>query len=293
VKLQIGGPIFAHCFIERLNTHFLRGRLVRNKTLGVIGFGSIGGAVAKLAARQGLKVLFYDPAANVARPAALSGSISRVGSLEELMLSCDFVAGCSGRHPFQNNWPVKHKPGIKLFSASGGDHEFGPIINDLKTKPHFEVDTSTWTISSTSGPSGPLEIAYLGYPYNFVSRTLEAVPTQIVQLETGGLLAALIQACNHLQVSEVNREHGWQRVAPIAQRFVYETWLKTMKEQGINLTELFGYDDELLTAARELDWLAKNSDPLALEHNERTRTIEALMKRLVGQRCAIKSAGER
>lgn len=294
VKLQVGGPIFAHCFLERLNTDFLRGRSLNGDLFGVIGLGSIGGAVAKLAARQGLKVIFYDPAADVARVASSNGAISRANSLEELMMSCDYVAGCSGRHPFQSNWPINYKPGIKLFSASGGDHEFGPIINDLKTKPRFEVEADTGTISSASGPSGPLQIAYLGYPYNFVARAPEAVPTQIVQLETAGLLAALVQARIQLQMSDANPElnHGWQRVTPDAQRFVFKNWLQTMNEQGINLTELFGYDDELLNAAQQPDWLAKNSDPRGDEHDERTRTIEELMKRFIGQCCSIQSAGE-
>src|SRR6185295_15102737 len=123
-------------------------------------------------------------------------------SLEELMITSDYVAGCSGRNPFEGRWPLNHRPGIKLFSISTGDQEFGPIINYLKTRPDFAVDPITCTITSEHGPSGPIQIAYLGYPYTFVSRAPEAVPTQIVQLESGGLLAALIQAHIYLQTCE-------------------------------------------------------------------------------------------
>jgi hypothetical protein len=265
IKLQIGGPIFSQCLLEKLNTDFLGGKSVRGETLGVIGLGSIGGALAKLAARQGFRVLFYDP---LGGPSS-STTFERVESLEELMISCDYVVGCSGRQPFENKWPMKHRPGVKLLSASGGDHEFGPIINDLKAKPHFEVDPDTWTISVKNGPSGSLQIAYLGYPYNFVSRAPEAVPTQIVQLETAGLLMALVQACSYLRLEEGGPQynHGLYRVAPDAQRFVFEKWLQAMGEQGVKLTEVFGYDEELLKLAQQDEWLAQHSHPPADGHD--------------------------
>lgn len=295
VKLQIGGSLFSQCFMEKLTTEFLRGKSIQGEQLGVIGLGSIGKAVAKLAARQGLKVLFYDPARDLGVPPSLRNTVNRTNSLEELMVNCDYVAGCSGRIPFTNKWPLNHKPEIKLFSASGGDQEFGPIIDDLKTKPGFEVNPNTWTISSRYGPSGPLQIAYLGYPYNFVSRSPEAVPTPIVQLETGGLLASLVQARLCLQVCETNPEanRGLHRVAPKAQRFVYDTWLRTMNKQGINLVEAFGYDAELLSAAQHDGWFTQNTDPTTGADPETVKTTEEMMTRFVGQRCAVRGQSER
>lgn len=295
VKLRIGGSIFSQCFIEKLNTEFLRSKSIRGESLGVIGLGSIGRAVAKLAARQGFKVLFYDPAPDVLVPESLAGMISRTNTLEELMLACDYVVGCSGRNPFRNKWPMNHRPDIKLLSASGGDQEFGPIINDLKAKPDFLVEPVSWTITSKHGPSGPVQIAYLGYPYNFVSRAPEAVPTQIVQLETGGLLAALVQARLFLQMCETSPvdNRGLHRVAPRAQRLVYESWLKTMKEQGIDLVEVFGYDAGLLSAAEHDEWFSKNTDSSASANYETTRSVEELMTRMVSERRAAKGQSER
>ena len=284
VKLHIGGPIFSHCFIEKLNTEFLCGRSIKEKQLGIIGMGSIGRAVAKLALRQGIKVLFYDPAPDVSIPASLH--IARTRSLEELMVTSDYVAGCSGRNPFKDRWPLNHRPGIKLFSVSAGDQEFSPIINDLKAKPDFAVDPKTWTITSEQAPSGPIEIMYLGYPYTFVSRTPEAVPTQIVQLETGGLLAALVQAHIYLQTCETcpPQNKVLRRISPKAQCFVYDTWLRTMKEQGINLMETFGYDAELLSAAHNDDWLSQHTEPEEDEHDEIDRTVEKRMAEFVRRR---------
>jgi hypothetical protein len=292
VKLHIGGPIFAHCFIDKLNTEYLRGGSFQGKQLGIIGMGSIGRALSKLAVRQGIRVLFYDPASDPDIP--LHGSVTRTLSLEELMITSDYVAGCSGRNPFKGRWPLNHRPGIKLFSVSTGDQEFGPIIDDLKTKPDFTVDPVTWTITSEHGPSGALEIAYLGYPYTFVARAPEAVPTQIVQLETGGLLASLVQADIYLQTCETSPGHnkGLHRISPEAQRFVYETWLRTMKEQGISLLDTFGYDAELLSAAQEDDWLSRNTEPHEGEQDEIDRTVENRMAEFVRRDYVLKTRGE-
>jgi len=268
VKLHIGGPIFSQCFVHKLNTKFVGGGVVKGKRLGIIGLGSIGAGVASLTVRQGNEVLFFDPNPKLHIPQSLQSRVRRVDSLEELMVSCDYVFGCSGRDPFKDKWPLDHTPGIKLLSVSGGDQEFGPIIRALRNKPGFEVATDTWNITSEQGPSGALRIGYLGYPYTFVSRALEAVPSWIVQLETGGLLAALVQARLHLDLCETGEEQnrGVHRVSPEAQRFIYELWLREMKERNIDIVEQFGYDPATLNAAQHDRWIIENSEPHPGEH---------------------------
>src|SRR5215203_4143542 len=49
IKLQIGGPLFSQCFLHKLTTDFLKSDGRHDATLGVIGLGSIGHALAKLA----------------------------------------------------------------------------------------------------------------------------------------------------------------------------------------------------------------------------------------------------
>jgi len=284
VKLEIGGPLFSQCLIDRLANE-LHDR--KQKQLGIIGLGSIGGAAANLAVREGRRVLYYDPRECLEIAPALRSHVSPVESLEELMVRCDYVIGCSGRNPFQNNWPLQHRPGIKLVSASGGDQEFGPIINDLTTKPDFNVAPDTWDISSEHGPCGPIQIAYLGYPYNFVSRARTAVPTHIVQLETGGLLAALIQARIYLEFCEagLGRNSGIHRVSPAAQKFVYEEWLKAMRDSRIDLCEIFGHHPATLRAAQHEVWLAKNSEPRPSTRSVPLRILEHEMDQVVCRQC--------
>ncbi len=263
VKLQIGGPMFSRCVIDNLRTRFLSGNLVRGEELGIIGFGSIGRGMAQLAVRQGHKVMFYDPTPDLQIPQHLQGKITRLDTLEQLLVSCDYVLGCSGRNPFKDKWPMDHRPGIKLFSGSSGDEEFGPIIRDLREKGGFQVAHDTWDMTSAEGPSGPILIAYHGYPYNFISRDGEAVPTNIVQLETGGLLAGLIQARSHLALHENGDEEntGINRLAPEAQRFVYEAWLKAMGDQGIDVRQRYLYEPAMLSAARHERWFVENTEP--------------------------------
>ena len=289
VKLEIGGPIFSQCLIDRLTTGLRERRVFQREQLGVIGLGSIGHAMANLAAREGKQVLFYDPRNDLQICPMLRRHITRVESLEELMMRCDCVIGCSGRNPFRNNWPLNHKPGIRLLSGSGGDQEFGPIINYLKSRPDFHVDEETWDVTSQLGPCGPIHISYLGYPYNFVSRAPEAVPTRIVQLETGGLLAAVIQSYMYLKLSEkgLARNSGIHRVSPGAQRFVYEEWLRAMSALKLDLVKLFGYDRAMLSAAQHQAWFAKNSGPHPGSQDLPVRTLEEEMNQLFCLECNL------
>jgi len=262
VKLQIGGPLFSQCLLARLQSRTLGGKELTGENVGIIGLGSIGRAMCHLAARQHNRVFFYDPETDLQVPSYLK-RVTRVDSLEELLTRCNYVFGCSGRRPFKDQWPLKYRPRIKLFSASGGDQEFGPIINSLKTMRGLHVTSFAWDMHSNYGPSGPISIAYLGYPYNFVSRDIEAVPTRVVQAETGGLLAGLIQARIHLRLCEEGRavNRGIHRVSPDAQRFLYETWLTTMKRRGIDLQQVYGFDRETLEATSDRCWFIQNSEP--------------------------------
>ncbi|HEV2835284.1 MAG TPA: NAD(P)-dependent oxidoreductase [Pyrinomonadaceae bacterium] len=285
VKLQIGGPLFSHCLLLKLQTRCLGGAALTGKKLGIIGLGSIGSATAHLAVRQHNDVIFFDPDPCVQVPSYLEGRIERVASLEELMLRCEYVFGCSGRNPFKQCWPLRYRPGIKLFSASGGDQEFGPIIRDLKQNADFKLAPRSWDISSDNGPSGPISIAYNGYPYNFVSRDIEAVPTGVVQIETGGLLIGLIQARVHLQLCEQARAGncGIHRISPEAQRVVYETWLTAMKGRRIDLEEVYACDPSMLAAARNQWWFGEKSEPHPSVYEPHRETEEA-MARLVDER---------
>jgi hypothetical protein len=293
VKLQIGGPIFSRCFIDRLHTEFLHGQTLQGERLGVIGMGSIGRAVANLAVKQGNELLYYDPNTDLHLPSPVRDIVTRVDSVADLMVQCNYVLGCSGRNPFKDKWPLRHRPGIKLLSTSSGDQEFGPIIRDLKQKPDFKIASNTWDIISDHGPAGPIHIAYLGYPYTFVSRGIEAAPTQIVQFDTGGLLIALVQARIFMEHCKTSHEQnsGIHRVSPKAQRFVYERWIRAMKDRMIDVTDRFDYDPDLLQAIQHDDWFIENTEPRPTEHYTPVKPVEEMMDQFVCQGRFVRAQG--
>ena len=283
VKLQIGGHLFSHCLLDRVQAQFLRGRALRGADIGIIGLGSIGRAFADIASRQGNRITFYDPAADLEVPDYLRGRITRVGSLEELMLRSEYVFGSSGRNPFKHRWPIAHRPDIKLFSGSAGDQEFGPIIRFLRQRRDFKVARDSWDITSEAGPSGPIRVAFLGFPYNFVSRAEMAVPTPIVQLETAGLLVGLIQARTYLQLVEEGhaRDTRIHRISPHAQRFIYDTWRWAMKNRGIDIRSIYGYDAALLAAIERDDWFVDNTEPRSTANGGSNDRAEEMMRSIL------------
>ena len=282
VKLHIGGSIFASYLITNLHNKLLNGQVLKDRQVGIMGLGSIGTATAKLLLRDGYTVFFCDRDANLRIPQYLQGRIIRLDSLEQLMTSCDYVFGCTGRDPFRDRWPMKYRPEIKLISGSSGDQEFAPIILDLEQYPSFKVDPVTLDITCEE-PWGPISIPCHGYPYNFVVKDGEAVPTRIVQLETGGLLAGLIQARIQLALYEegIEKNAGIHRVSPEAQRFIYETWAKAMTKHRINIKERFGYDETTLSAVRHNQWYVDNSEPNPADGYKPSVKVEKAMKRIV------------
>ena len=279
--------MFSYCFIDRLKAEFLRGKSLNSAEIGIVGLGSIGRSLADLASNQGNSVTFYDPAPDLKVPHYLRGRITRAASLEELMLRSDYVFGSSGRNPFEGKWPMAHRPGVKLFSGSGGDQEFGPIIRYLRERPSFKIARHTLDITSEDGPSGPIRIAYMGFPYNFVSRAESAVPTPIVQLETAGLLSGMIQARSYLELVEEGHEPDARihRVSPEAQAFIYDMWLRAMENRGIDIRDLYGYDTSLLAATQRNGWLANNTEPRFDAGNESGDRVEERMRSILAACC--------
>lgn len=68
-----------------------RGQEVAGKTLGVIGLGSIGSRVARMALEMGMDVLGYDPALSVDAAWRLPSNVKKMENLQSLMAKSDFV----------------------------------------------------------------------------------------------------------------------------------------------------------------------------------------------------------
>lgn len=68
-----------------------RGQEVVGKTLGVVGLGSIGSRVARMALEMGMDVLGYDPALSVDAAWRLPSKVKKMENLQSLMAKSDFV----------------------------------------------------------------------------------------------------------------------------------------------------------------------------------------------------------
>jgi hypothetical protein len=97
------------------------------------------------------------------------------------------------------------------------------------------------------------------------------------------LLAGLIQARTYLTLVEqgYERNAGIHRISPEAQRFVFETWLSAMKDHGIDVREIYGYDPAVLEAAKRDSWFADHSEPCFRRHNGSISRLEAFMSRMM------------
>lgn len=67
------------------------GMEVMGKTLGVIGLGAIGAAVANTALDLGMNVVGYDPFISIQGAWALNNKIKRVTDIKEIFKTCDFI----------------------------------------------------------------------------------------------------------------------------------------------------------------------------------------------------------
>jgi len=106
---------------------------VRGKTLGIVGYGHIGGQVGVLAESMGMKVVYHDVASKLA-----IGNVRPCGSLDELLGISDFVTlhvpelpttqGLIGAEQVR-----KMKKGAYLLNASRGTVvEIEPLAQALK-----------------------------------------------------------------------------------------------------------------------------------------------------------------
>lgn len=95
---------------------------VRGKTMGIIGYGAVGGQVSVMAEGLGMDVMYYDPAPKI--PAY--GQAKRVETMEELLATADVVTlhvpgGDSTNGMINRETIALMKPGSYLINTSRGE----------------------------------------------------------------------------------------------------------------------------------------------------------------------------
>ena len=76
--------------VEDGKKHFV-GIEIPGRTLGILGLGAVGGMVADMALKLGMKVLGYDPEITVDAAWKLSSEVKRVMSVDDLFKHSDFI----------------------------------------------------------------------------------------------------------------------------------------------------------------------------------------------------------
>lgn len=111
--------------VEKGKSKFV-GPEIYGKTLGVIGLGAIGGAVANAAVALGMNVIGFDPYITVKAAWNLSGSIVKADSFEQLYAKCDYItlhvpSTESTRGMIDAKAISKMKDGVRMINLARGD----------------------------------------------------------------------------------------------------------------------------------------------------------------------------
>ncbi len=111
------------------------GSELKNKTLGIIGLGSIGTLVANAAVNLDMNVLGYDPYISIESAWKLSSQVVHVDDINELLTKCDYISlhvplTSVTKNMINKNTISKMKPGVHLLNYSrAGIVNTNDIIN--------------------------------------------------------------------------------------------------------------------------------------------------------------------
>jgi len=119
-------PVNGDTQFDTLKKKYAKGIELRGKTLGIVGIGRIGQAVAKIAFGVGMKVVAHDPFVKEGKiDIAIAGNKITVPfkmiSLDELFAASDFISvHVPGGKLITKNEFAKMKKGVVLVNASRG-----------------------------------------------------------------------------------------------------------------------------------------------------------------------------
>lgn len=170
----------------------LTGSEVKRKTLGIIGFGSIGERTAELASSLGMDILAYDIEEIEVNPNRLDADLIGVASLENILEHSDYV---SLNVPLTNDTRnlisvdefEKMKPTACLVNtARGGVVDESALYNALSNNV---IRTAYFDVFSVEPPAQDDPLLKL---YNFILTPHVASRTQESEMRTCNLSAAIV-----------------------------------------------------------------------------------------------------
>lgn len=121
----LGGDENLSKTVEKGKSKFV-GREISGKTLGVMGLGAIGAAVANTALDLGMNVIGYDPFISIQGAWALNNKIKRVTDVNDIFRQCDFITAHvpltnDTKNTFNSETLGMCKDGVVIINNSRGE----------------------------------------------------------------------------------------------------------------------------------------------------------------------------
>lgn len=212
-------------------------------SMGVLGTGSIGGAIATGLLQFGFAPIVYDPRA---RPGRRAPGTSTCDTLEHLLRHCDVIWGCTG-HDALAGTTLERGIGEKvLISCSSSDREFGTLLRALNDDSRF-VDVNRLDDIGFEHASVNVQIRRGGFPVNF-DNSSESVPALDIQVTRGLLYEGVMQACSHSASGSTT-----VMLSPDAQKRVANVWFSGLPSASARCGA------PLVEGFQDTGWIAERS----------------------------------
>lgn len=152
--------------VEKCKAKFA-GREIFGKTLGVIGLGAIGGAVANAAQKLGMKVIGFDPLLTVKGAWGLSESVVCAESYEDIYRNADYItlhvpANADTRGMICGHTLSLMKDGVRILNLSRADLVVAKDIREALASGKVAAYVTDFPTPETLGVPGILNIPHLG-----------------------------------------------------------------------------------------------------------------------------------
>ena len=137
------------------------------KTLGVIGLGAIGGMVANAAGRLGMTVLGCDPYITVAAAWALSGSVHKAASYDEIYREADYItlhvpATAETKGMICKKTLDMMKDGVRIINLARADLVNAADLKEALASGKVAAYVTDFPTEETVGVPGIVNIPHLG-----------------------------------------------------------------------------------------------------------------------------------
>jgi hypothetical protein len=249
-KRVLESPFIAEAVVDKLSPVIPVSREPR--TCGVIGYGTIGKAIAEKLFSLGHRVIIYDTDSVQLKTARLRKNFLATPDLTSLMASADLLFGCSGQDITRSVEVFRLSPRDKtLVSCSSGDREFLTLLQLIQTNNQSGLVTNPLQdVIYGSEFGGKIEILRGGFPYNF-DDSGESVPANEIQLTRALVLAGVLQAIDFFRNPHVLSKGGLYALDAELQKFVVHEWLQYQPTNR--------YSEEVLLNFGLIDWIKANS----------------------------------